>query len=132
MRELKFRAWDKAQNKMYTGVGFDSIDSFPRRLYAVEVGPLPFICFEDVEIMQFTGVKDEYKVDVYEKDIIIFDNSDIGGSKYTGTIVWCNDPTLDSLGWGLWTSKGYLRTDFLGRIKIIGNEHENPELLKED
>ena len=86
--------------------------------------------FQEVEVIpesvgQSTGLLDKKGKEIYASDIVTFDNSEIGGKKYIGEIVWNDDQTLGNLEWGLWTKKGYLRTDFLGLIEVIGNVHES-------
>lgn len=78
---------------------------------------------------RFIGTKDIYRKEVYQGDIIEFDNSDIGGEKYFGEVQWNQDPTLDQLCFGLWTKKGWLKTNFLGEILILGNAFENNDLI---
>lgn len=73
---------------------------------------------------QFIGIMDCNKRKVYSGDRVIFDNSDIGGERVEGEVIWCDDQTLGCLGWGLWTDKGYMHTDFLGHIEVIGNIEE--------
>ena len=77
---------------------------------------------------EYIGIKDKYGKDVYEFDIIIFDNSQIGGKRITGEVIFNTDQTLSNLEWGIWTKDGYHPTDFLGEIEIIGNIYQNPEL----
>ena len=74
--------------------------------------------------------KDKNGKELYERDIITFDDTEIGGGKCKGEIVWNDDQSLSRLEWGLWTKQGYLPTDFLGAIEVIGNIHENSELLE--
>lgn len=121
MREIRFRAWDKDY-----GIILDNIQAKPGFLFR------DFLNNERFVVEQFTGLKDMNGKEVYEGDIVKFDNSDIGGKKYTGEIIWCDDPTVGCLGWGLWIkNSGYLHTDFLGSIEVIGDIHKNPELLKD-
>lgn len=95
-----------------------------------------FIEVDPETVGQFIGIRDKNNKKIYGAvgkkggDVVDFDNSDIGGEKYRGEIVWCDDQTLGNLEWGLWTKKGYLHTDFLGSIEVIGTVAKNPELLK--
>ena len=79
---------------------------------------------------QYMGLLDKNKKDIYEGDIISLDNKGIGRGKWIGEIIFNTDQTLSNLEWGLWTKGGYLPTDFLGTIEILGNRWQNPKLLK--
>lgn len=122
-REIKFRAWDKDLKQMFFEFKITSSKG-------EVVTPSIFICCDDsIELMQYTGLRDKNGKEIYEGDVIILDNSDIGGEKIIGEIIWCDDQTLGCLGFGLWTKKGYLHTNLLGHIEVIGNIYENRELL---
>ncbi len=82
---------------------------------------------------QSTGLKENTSkkwIKLFGGDIIEFDDTEIGGDKCVGEIIWCDDQALGNLEWGLWTKDGYYRTNFLGKIKLLGNKHENGDLLK--
>jgi hypothetical protein len=75
---------------------------------------------------QYTGMFDYSSKRIYENDIVIFNNTIIGGSIYLGQVVWNMDQTMGSVGWGLQIIPNgrYLATDFLGEIKIISHACE--------
>jgi hypothetical protein len=78
--------------------------------------------------------------ELYVGDIILFDNTDIGGSRVKAEIIYNDDQTLGPLGFALWVyenalsglSGGFLNCDFLGDIEYLGNIHQNFELMKAD
>lgn len=85
---------------------------------------------------QFTGLYDKNGNEIYEGDIVTFDDTPycVNGSRYQGTVVMHN---------GAWCVKHYEKyfdvdfysplfaDDFANRKTIIlGNIHDNPELLE--
>jgi uncharacterized phage protein (TIGR01671 family) len=132
MREIKFRAWfhvNPVNYQYYKGKLLNPNQMFTDSwdgqclLFAHEGQP--------VEIMQYIGLKDKNGQEIYDGDIIIFDNREIGGGRITGEVIFNTDQTLGNLEWGIFTKDGYHTTDFLGEIEVIGNIYENPNLLKE-
>lgn len=111
MREIKFRAWSKKD------LGY--IDA----LQTIVLWPRtdPNYIYE-----QYTGLKDVNGVDIYEGDILSYDERDI----YTGNyhkrpliVRFLDDSAMfDASGLLLW--KVSLRSE------VVGNIHQNPELLE--
>lgn len=118
MRALRFRAWDKSDGRMIKlGWGWINEDgAIPVR------GDWDDIVHEDeLEFMQFTGLKDEQGREVYEGDIV--DCAAIG--VHRGAVTWM-DP---GLFYGV-VSANAVHGMYNGWT-VIGNIYENPELLKE-
>lgn len=78
---------------------------------------------------QYTGLRDVDGKEIYEGDVITFDQTDAGGSKHVGEITFSLDPCLDYIGLWLWKKNGWCPFDGCGRIEILGNIYESPELL---
>jgi hypothetical protein len=116
MREIKFRTWDSRQMHDWD---FCCHQFLMPGLHGKTSG---------WKWMQYIGIKAKDGKEVYEGDIIIFDNSAIGGKRITGEVVFNADRTLSNLEYGLWCN-GYHPIDFLGEIEIIGNIFEDPSLL---
>ncbi|WP_457998270.1 YopX family protein [Enterococcus faecium] len=125
----KFRAWDK---KTETIQEIESI-SFKEKKLVIDQKSVTWFnsdyirSFDEVELMQSTGVKDKNGVDVYQGDIIrctrgcpheVIWLEEYGGTFFGGMPAWY----LSGL------SNGYAWT---GREEVIGNIYENSELLEE-
>lgn len=117
MREIKFRAWDKNQVFDRLSVGkmelFDDMLGF--RFQHFDADP------EDIVFDQFTGLVDKHGKEIYEGDII--------RRKYQSqplVVVFLGGAFLLAIEInGSWE---YI-DDILEADEVIGNIHENPELL---
>ena len=124
-RPLKFRVWGYGsimQSFDLEEYARDQDREYGQRCLDLATRPL----------MQFTGLLDCHGKEIYEGDIVTFDTRDIGGAQVTGEVIWNDDQTLGPmLGWGLWTPRGFLPTDFLGKLDILGNIYEHPHLVEQ-
>ena len=125
MREIKFRAWDKSNERiMYRGV-------FNRNWYT---GPKAGRCIKGmrpddaykVELMQYTGLKDKNGTEIYEGDIVTIQTNQ------TKTVF--REVYFSNGAYRLSDSRIILTelevSDF--NLTVVGNIYENPELLKGD
>ncbi|HHL52527.1 MAG TPA: hypothetical protein ENJ39_04060 [Flammeovirgaceae bacterium] len=121
--ELKFRAFNKKTKKLYrSGALSFSTERHSFMIYTDK--DMTGVKDDDVEIMQYTGQKDKNNKEIYQRDIILID-----GEK--GIIVWDNNRG----GWAYTDVARTIKMTPFGRseanrCEVLGNEFENPELLK--
>ena len=80
---------------------------------------------EEAILMQYTGLKDKQGKMIFEGDIIQNKYKEYFVVEFTDSAWMCNKKVGGLLGWSLPTLK---RTKEC--VEVIGNIHENPELLK--
>lgn len=115
MRKIKFRAWDRNHGKMV----------FPNE--QCTTGTL-IDWFEDEDLMQYTSLKDKNGREIYERDII----------EYELQLIPIRKTEIYEVTW--WQSGfGFKRPGEedgcatylqLSKVAVIGNVHENPELMQ--
>ena len=114
-REIKFRVWDKKIKEFHY---WDSVNQAYDNIFWKMVKD------EDMPLMQYTGLKDKNGKEIYEGDIVDGHNDGFG------IVVW------GSSGWDYeFSDKNIVSMDevctwFGNNATIIGNIHENPELLE--
>ena len=123
----KFRAWDKECMEManVTDINYKGnwVVDEPHVVLDTRCDLLPF---DEVELMQSTGLKDKNGVDVYQGDIIrctsgclheVIWLEEYGGTFIGGMPAWYLSGLMNGYSW-------------TGREEVIGNIYENPELLE--
>ena len=124
MKEFKMKAWLKKENKMVSIIGIDLNYQYIRysddgNLFKDDY---KIAEFKDIELLQFTGAKDKAGQEVYEADVIKFNDGidDIYGliSYDDEDAVYCvsYENVIEHL------------SNMAGDFEIVGNIFENPNL----
>ena len=125
-REIKFRAWDKKQKSFINGfnmIGFSTGQGAPKRkLQRFDT----YWDEEEVVIMQYTGLKDKNGKEIYEGDICIVSLSYFKIKDEKATVIFHNGAFQFQYGCEKFFSKPH---DAWDKVEVIGNIHDNPELL---
>ena len=133
MREIKFRAWLQHEKEMSEVLVLDNQEE---KVFVVRKdGAAGWRMFADIELTQYTGLKDKNGAEIYDGDYIRYSMRTINGSIYTHV---CRVFQHES---GTWRIEGYHEDNHSYKTKgtvyaahliceVIGNIYENPELAK--
>lgn len=123
---LKFRAWDKDKKVMSI---IDEID-FNSGYILISTG---YKSFDEVKLLQYTGLKDKNNTEIYDGDIAEFKYPHDKRFKEIGVITHSAEKacfvikmirdTIQEFALYRGVANSYL--------KVIGNKFDNPELLEE-
>ena len=155
MRDIRFRAWDKRTEQMYDYHALDETLQFhfDGRISEWDENAPALDGFEkgsyvennkDFILMQYTGLKDKNGKEVYDGDVVEFDEDQfciIGIGKYTVyRSVGCTE--VEDYYYGVYLNVYYksdreldgrfncLHEDYnVTKSKVIGNIYENPKLI---
>jgi len=132
MREIKFRAWIKGEDDglmIHQGDKSDFTMVSNGGDFSIVVDHEEWLKPNAFEIMQYTGHKDRNGVEIFEGDLI---KDHIG----VGVVVWSDKNASlkvsyigESKGLGKWFADYNLKGE-RESIEVIGNIHENHELLE--
>ena len=127
MREIKFRTWLKEERKM---VNVETLFIGINRLCFgnSKTEDLFFRDFEEVELMQYTGLKDKNDKEIYEGDILFFRDEN---TKYV--VVWQDAAfIIKSIEIRKYSEEMCWLDDTEICCEIVGNIYENKNLLEEN
>lgn len=116
MREIKFRAWVLSDNRYY----YFTLNEILERALSYQ-GAFDINILKSEHKEQFTGLRDKNGKEIYEGDIIGHKDSD-----FLRVVKWSSllpAFTVERAGFRecVWYNEKY--------AKVVGNIHENPELL---
>jgi uncharacterized phage protein (TIGR01671 family) len=118
MREIKFRAWDRRVGKMWHPI------VRPDGVLMTENSMGGYITFHDQKpsdpLMQYTGLKDKNGVEIYEGDILYWDGSTIGAVSFEYAEFIAGEGA---------NARNLCAAPY-DQIEVIGNIHQNSELLE--
>ena len=120
MREIKFRAWDFVNKIMDEDIFIDGAGNAYDYASTTYNTPNTEIQRCEFPVMQYTGLKDKYGVEIYEGDILSY-----FGFEYE---VIFEESAFGSYEGGQFYAFAEMAIDEIAKTKIIGNRYENPEL----
>lgn len=128
MREYKFRAYDRVENKMISfeelverSSLYDFSDEF--------IDPFNEMIgeYESPRIyMQYTGLEDKNGKEIYEKDIIMGEDCD---GVYFAKVEWSKTDAQFMIEAGKYFTDEL--SIYVDDVVVVGNVFEKPEILKE-
>ena len=124
MREIKFKAWLKEERKM---VNVETLFIGINRLCFgnSKTEDLFFRDFEEVELIQYTGIKDKNGKEIYEGDIVMLNNIENDNM----CIVEYEHSSYRLESWSLREDLSNVENRFL---EVVGNIYENKNLLEKN
>lgn len=146
-RTIKFRAWDKEYGHMYQNAYpfehlvyvemFDddeTFEQFKHKMQVINRKYFYFIIAKDIELMQFTGLKDRQGKDIYEGDLVAtgFTPGHVRGIVRIGewtTSVETREYSIEKPYYGVYL-EGLLGLDdelLNGELYVVGNIYETPK-----
>lgn len=116
MRKLKFRAWEKELEEMIPVYNISFTDKMINK-YGV------WRFFDEVELMQYTGIKDKNGKEIYELDILRCCNPETDST--FDALVYFDEPLLS---YSLRDKFGdtYYLTSYSSDGEVVGNMFESP------
>lgn len=134
MREIKFRAWLKEDKRMVNVETMDFTDKSIQYLKKSEINNAYILrreSFADVELMQYTGVKDKNGKEIYEGDIIKYKFPYDRRLNHTSPVKFLETETSFGVKDRYGIEIPLYRITTNNYFEVIGNIYENKNLLEE-
>lgn len=134
MKIPKFRAWVKAEKRMIKVCEIGYTDD---KIHFVRDENYSFYLADEIKLMEFTGLTDIYREDIYEGDIIKYKYyGDYGVVTFTEIVAYDEkyagfgtiETTINNNSWVISFGAEAKKIDF-SSLKILGNIYENEDLL---
>ena len=121
MREIKFRAWSKKQDKMIKP------DAIWLKHHEISINTR---FYRDIILMQYTELKDKNGKEIWEGDVVkwinLYGEVNIGWVRYTKVLGGFSVVLIKGSHQPFYT--GMVRNFGWSDLKVIGNIFDNPEL----
>jgi uncharacterized phage protein (TIGR01671 family) len=132
MRTIKFRAWDEQNKIMHNDFQFIKsgdegndwiVFTSDKQTLQDSIHPFENPYFgQQLKIMEYTGLKDKNGKEIYEGDILETSDDSICYVVFEDTGFAVKSHGSEAIDWEF--------SNFYSECEIIGNIHQNPELLK--
>lgn len=144
MTKNRFRAWHNPTKRMFDVNCFTDKHVFENTLDGVGTSPTNPANMEDCVLEQCTGLEDKNGNLIYEGDVITVDSSTININDTQAIVFWDEYEASFNLQWlpqgtGANALKRIKKLYKHGvgdtrwwEVKVVGNIHENPELLEDN
>ena len=133
-REIKFRAWLKEDKKMENVKTIDFTDKTIRCLKKnefINAYLLRRVSFDDVELMQYTGLKDKNGKEIYEGDIIKYKFPYDRRLKHISPVKFLETEASFGIKDRYGNEIPLYTISASNYFEVIGNIYENKNLLEE-
>ena len=135
MREIKFRAWLKEDKKMENVKTMDFTGKTIRCLKKnefINAYLLRRVSFDDVELMQYTGLKDKNGKEIYEGDIIKYKFPYDKRLKHISPVKFLETEASFGIKDRCGNEIPLYTISANNHFEVIGNIYENKNLLEEN